>query len=90
MLQSFFETSFMNEDISSLPSFSGRLGNLCLLDVHISEDVVFHKLCNLKPYKSPGPDSLHAYVLKACAGCLVKLLYILFKQSLTKGHIPND
>ena len=90
MLQSYFETSFTNEYISSLPSFSGRLGNLCLLDVHISEDVFFHKLCNLKPYKSPGPDSLHSYVLKACVGCLVKPLYILFRQSLTKGHIPND
>ena len=33
---------------------------------------------------------MHAYVLKACAGCLVKPLYILFKQSLTAGHVPND
>ena len=78
VLHSFFETTFTNEDISCLPSFSGRLGNLYLLDVHISEDVVYNKLCNLKPYKPRGPDSLHAYVLKACAVCLVKPLYVLF------------
>ena len=41
ILTAFFETTFTNEDISSLPSFSGRMGNLYLSDVHISEDVVF-------------------------------------------------
>ena len=80
----------MNEETSSLPTFSRRLGDFYLSEVHISEDVVLYKLCNLKPYKSPGPDSSHVYVLKACAGCLVKPLCILFRQSLTTGHIPND
>ena len=79
----------MNEETSSLPTFSRRLGEFYLSEVHISEDVVLYKLCNLKPYKSPGPDSSHAYVLKACAGCFVKPLCILFRQSLTTGHIPN-
>ena len=65
VLASFFEITFTIEDTSSLPSY-------------ISEEIVFHKLCNLKPFKSPGPDSLHAYVLKACADCLAKPLCILY------------
>ena len=92
VLVSFFETTFINEDVSSLPEFSERLGNCYLSDVYISKEVVFHKLCNLKPYKSPGPDSLHSYILKACASHLTEPLCILFKQSLKTGHIPipND
>ena len=39
ILAAFFETTFTNEDISCLSLFSGRLGNLYLSDVHISEDV---------------------------------------------------
>ena len=48
------------KDVSSLLEFSERLGNCYLSDAYISEEVVFNKLCNLKPYKSPGPDSLHS------------------------------
>ena len=44
----------------------------------------------MQPYKSPGPDSLHSYVLKTCASSLAKPLCILFKQSLTTSSIPND
>ena len=57
VLASFFEATFTNEDVSSLPEFSERLGDYYLSDVYISEEVVFHKLCNLKPYKSPSPGS---------------------------------
>ena len=87
VLADFFETTFTDEDINTLPSFSKRLGHVYLSDVHISEEIILHKLCNLKPYKSPGPDSLHAYILKEYADCLAKPLYMLYKQSLTAGHI---
>ena len=90
LLASFFETTFTNENVSNLPEFSNRLSGCYLSDVHISEKEIFHKLCNLKPYKSPGPDSLHSYVLKTCASSLAKPLCILFKQSLTTSSIPND
>ena len=76
--------------MSSLPEFAQRLGDCYVSDVYIPEEVVFHKLCNLKPYKSPGPDSLHSYTLKACASHLTEPLCILFKQSLKTGHIPKD
>ena len=89
VLASFFETTFTNEDVSSLPEFSEKLCDCYLSDVYISEEVVFHKLCNLKPYKSPGLDSLYSYILKACASHLTEPLCILFKQSLKTGHIPN-
>ena len=47
LLASFFETTFTNENVSNLPEFSDRLSGCYLSDVHISEEEVFHKLCNL-------------------------------------------
>ena len=53
VLASFFETTFTHEDTSSFPLFPKKLDHFYLSDVHISEEFVFHKLCSLKPYKSP-------------------------------------
>ena len=38
-----------------------------LTGIDISVEVVFSKLFRLKSYKSPGPDNIHSYILKACA-----------------------
>ena len=87
VLVSFFKQLLLLKiQVVYLPSFSNRLDHHYLSDVHISEEIVFHKLSNLKPFKSPGPDS---YVLKACADCLAKPPCILYQQSLVAGLIPN-
>ena len=92
VLQPFLKQLSQMKDTNTLSSFSKRLDHVYLSDVHISEEIILHKLCNLKPYKSPGPDSLHvhAYIFKECADCLAKPLCMLYKQSLTAGHILND
>jgi len=36
--------------------------------------------------EAPGPDSIHPYILKACA----QTLCMLFHQSLTSGDLPCD
>ena len=56
----------------------------------MSESIVFQKLCALKNNKSPGPDSIHPYILKACAQTLCTPLTMLFHQSLTSGGLPRD
>ena len=51
---------------------------------------MFQKLCALKNNKSPGPDSIHPYILKACTQILCTPLTMLFHQSLTSGDLPCD
>ena len=52
--------------------------------------LVFDRLNALKPFKSPGPDGFHSYILKAYANSLTKSLFILFRQSLNMGNIPKE
>ena len=77
------------EDLSSVPVPPFRFeGSIC--DVNISESLVLQKLCSLKDNKAPGPDSIHAYILKACACSLCTSFAMIFQQSLTSGNLPND
>jgi len=48
-----------------------------ICDIDITEAAVLQKLLELKVNKSPGPDVLHSYVLKACAHTLYVPLTIL-------------
>jgi len=59
-------------------------------DIDITEAAVLQKLLELKVNKSPGPDSLHSYVLKACAHTLYAPLTILYTQSLSSGVLPDE
>ena len=61
-----------------------------ICDVNISEFIVLEKLSTLKDNKAPGPDSIHPYVLKACAHALCAPLTMLFHQSLTSGDLPCE
>ena len=63
-------------------------GSIC--DINVSESIVSQKLYALKDNKAPGPDSIHSYILKACAHMLCTTLTILFQQSLTSGALPSD
>ena len=51
---------------------------------------MLQKLCSLKDNKAPGPDTIHAYILKAhaCSFCIA--LAMIFQQSLTSGDLPNN
>ena len=61
VLAAFSKTTFTNEDTSILLPLSKRLDHL-YVHTYISEEIILHKQQNLKSYKSPGLDSLHAYV----------------------------
>ena len=36
-----------------------------------------------------GPDSNHPHLLQCCANQLAYPLYVIFKFSLTSGHLPD-
>ena len=47
-------------------------------------------LKDLNPNKAPGPDGIHARILKVCAANLVYPLSLLFDLSYRSGSIPSD
>ena len=48
------------------------------------------RLSKLKPFKAPGPDELHSYILRECSSSIYKPLCMLFNQSLQCGQLPHD
>ena len=50
---------------------------------------LFYKLLSLNGNKAPGPDALDPYFLKSCAASLAKPLFLLTKESLNSGTLPD-
>ena len=47
-------------------------------------------LLNCDSSKSPGPDSIHSFTLKATATEISSMLAHIFSQSLETGSVPSD
>ena len=47
-------------------------------------------LNDLNPNKAPGPDGIHARILKVCAVNLAHPLSVMFNLSYRSGCIPSD
>ena len=46
-------------------------------------------LSSLNSRKGPGPDGLHSYIFKKCAGVLAYPLSLLYNQAYTSSDLPN-
>ena len=60
-----------------------------LNDIHITKETVLKKLKNLDPTKSPGPDGVHARLLKELSEELAEPLAIIFTKQLEEGSLPK-
>ena len=58
--------------------------------IHCSPKDVSKILSELKPRKSPGPDSIHPMILKKCTGTLAASLSDVFSASLASGMLPHN
>ena len=88
-LNRFFESTFTQESQSQIPVPPFKIDN-SICNVDIPETVVLQRLSVLQVNKAPGPDGLHAYVLKACVNTLYAPLTILYQQSLSNGVLPKE
>ena len=82
---------FTVENVNNLPAVSGSHDSsevLCNID--ISQEVVFQKLCNLRPDKAPGADGIYPVVLRNLAKVVSLPLSIIFGKSLQCNQIPVD
>ena len=92
ILNTFFQSVFIREDISSLPSInsmSTRLENETLKIDEINENDVVRYLINLDPNKSTGADLVSSRLLRECQEELVLPLKMLFNKSLQEGVVPS-
>ena len=51
---------------------------------------MYNILFNCNPHKSPGPDCIHPYALKATATEVSPVLTHIFQQSLDSGVVPTQ
>jgi len=87
-LNNFFKSTFTLEEPSLIPAISSRTSET-LSDINVSEELIFQKLISLNGNKAPGPDALHPHFLKSCAASLSRPLFLLTKQSLDSGTLPD-
>ena len=91
LLNEYFSSVFTVENVNNLPAVSGSHDSsevLCNID--ISQEVVFQKLCNLRPDKAPGVDGIYPVVLRNLAKVVSLPLSIIFSKSLQCNQIPVD
>lgn len=60
-----------------------------MCDVEFSVADVREILSGLRRNKSSGPDEIHPIILKECSNELALPFYIVFRQSLDEGCLPN-
>jgi len=87
-LNNYFESTFTIEEDRNIPTIPTWITET-LSDINISEEAIFHKLFSLNGNKAPGPDALYPHFLKSCAASLAKSLFLLIKQSLNSGTLPD-
>ncbi|XP_065886047.1 uncharacterized protein [Dysidea avara] len=89
ILNQHFKSVFTIEDTSTIPDKGPSLfPSLPMFE--ITEQGVYNLLSNCDSSKSPGPDSIHPYVLKTTATKISPILTHIFKQSLESGTVPSE
>ena len=92
ILNTFFQSVFIREDISSLPNIDSmpiRFINDMLKIDEITENDIARHLKILDPNKSTGVDLVSSRLLRECQEELVLPLKLLFNQSLQEGTVPS-
>ena len=89
-LNKYFKSVFTVEDNETIPN-KGISLHPSLPDFEITTQGVYNILSNCNPYKSPGPDCIHPYALKATATEISPMqLTHIFQQSLDSGVVPTQ
>ena len=90
ILNSFFSSVFVSEDITNVPDLPDRNFNYELKDIVVTPLLVKTQLLKLNSTKSPGHDQMHPLVLKELSNELCDILASLFIKSINIGRLPNQ
>ena len=58
-------------------------------EIRFNHIAVYNRLSNLFPFKSPGTDNFHPFVLKCVCDIIYNSLSIIFQTSLYTLSLPN-
>ncbi|XP_041474808.1 uncharacterized protein LOC121423522 [Lytechinus variegatus] len=89
ILNAFFETTFTEEDTSSIPQLERRQSAGCLPALDITPEDVHRKLDLLSKFKSAGPDDIHPCILWETAPSVCTPLAIIYTKSFKEGKLPS-
>ena len=89
VLNSFFATTFTQEDLTSIPDTVPEFEGEILEDIEFTKDEVLKRLRELDPGKSSGPDNIHPAMLKELATDISEFLALFFRKSLDESDIPE-
>ena len=87
ILNQYFKSVFTEEGSKNIPH-KGTSLYPSIPTFEITTQEVYNILSNRNPCKSPGPDSIHPYALKATAAEVSPMLTHIFQQSLDSGIVP--
>ena len=89
VLNNKFQSVFTQENTTDIPNCDSTPHPI-IPDIAVSCDGVQNLLETLDPSKASGPDNIPTRILKFCAKEIAPILTVIFIQSLTSRHIPND
>ena len=89
VLNNKFQSVFTQEDTTDIPNCNSTPHPI-KPDIAVSCDGVQNLLETLDASKTSGPDNIPTRILKFCAKEIAPILTVIFIQSLTSRHIPND
>lgn len=81
---------FTAENLVNFPSFDQVIKGKDLSLLHCSPEDVSKIVSELKPRKSPGPDSIHPMILKKYVCTLAPSLSDVFNTSYASGMLPQN
>ena len=87
-MNEYFASVFTAENFDNFPSFDQVIKDKDL-SLHCSPKDVSKILSELKPRKSPGPDSIHPMILTKCAEALASSLSDVFNVSCIR-HVTTQ
>lgn len=91
LLNVYFSSVFVNEPIDNFfDNNKIELTDVILDRIVVTETEVFTVIDKLGMSKAPGPDGIHACVLKNCNSIISKILTYLFNRSLIEGKLPSQ
>ena len=80
---------FENDKCKSYPVYDPQK-HAELNKVQISAEIVEKKIKKLKTHSAPGPDGIHATLLKKCSKEISEPLSEIFQKSMEEGKLPDD
>ena len=89
VLNSFFATTFTQEDLVDVPAFTTDYDGELLEDIEFTKEEVARKLEELDPVKSSGPDDIHPALLKELRSDICVFLTLFFRKSMDESALPE-